>query len=94
MKKTTIILMLALLVPCGAMANVSFNVHTEGISFHIGQQDHRGYYWDGYGWRSPEWWHAHHHRHYVYVHHYPYHHYYHHHYYHHYYHHDGYDRRW
>lgn len=79
MKKSAILFMLALLVPCGAMANVSFNVNTPGISFHIGQQDHRGYYWDGYGWRSPGWWRAHHHRHYEHYRydHHPYHHHYH-----------------
>ncbi|MEM8266714.1 DUF2502 domain-containing protein, partial [Morganella morganii] len=22
-------------------------------------QDRRGYYWDGYDWRPPQWWHAH-----------------------------------
>ncbi|WP_406706230.1 DUF2502 domain-containing protein [Sodalis sp.] len=26
---------------------------------YLGDRDRRGYYWDGYDWRPPQWWHDH-----------------------------------
>ncbi|WAT06424.1 DUF2502 domain-containing protein [Rouxiella badensis] len=32
------------------------SINVPGLSISIGQRDNRGYYWDGYDWRSPYWW--------------------------------------
>ncbi|WP_369790075.1 DUF2502 domain-containing protein [Rouxiella sp. WC2420] len=32
------------------------SISVPGLNVSIGQRDHRGYYWDGYDWRSPYWW--------------------------------------
>ncbi len=59
MRKAIALLALALLMPCGAMAAVSVSINSPGVSVQIGSQDNRGYYWDGYDWREPQWWHSH-----------------------------------
>ncbi len=59
MKKILLLLCLPLLLPVAAQADVSIDVNVPGISLHLGDQDKRGYYWDGYDWRPPQWWHAH-----------------------------------
>ncbi|BAN96629.1 hypothetical protein E05_18630 [Plautia stali symbiont] len=28
-----------------------------GVTLHLGDRDHRGYYWDGGRWRELRWWH-------------------------------------
>lgn len=32
------------------------SINAPGVSINIGSRDRRGYYWDGYEWRSPDWW--------------------------------------
>ncbi|KQN47071.1 hypothetical protein ASE93_13310 [Serratia sp. Leaf50] len=32
------------------------SISVPGLSINIGSRDNRGYYWDGYDWRSPYWW--------------------------------------
>ena len=32
------------------------SISVPGLSINIGSRDDRGYYWDGYDWRSPYWW--------------------------------------
>ncbi len=32
------------------------SISVPGLNVDIGSRDHRGYYWDGYDWRSPYWW--------------------------------------
>jgi len=67
MKKTvTLFTLLSLSLPLLAFpqvshADVELGVDVPGLSLHIGDQDRRGYYWDGDDWRDPDWWH--HHRH-------------------------------
>ncbi len=63
MKKTAILLGILSGMPLLANANVSVNIHTPGVSIHIGDRDKRGYYWDGYDWRQPTWWKQHQGRH-------------------------------
>ncbi|YCI27511.1 DUF2502 domain-containing protein [Erwinia sp. PK3-005] len=50
-------------LPVAASAAVSFDLTPAGVTIHIGDRDHRGYYWDGYDWRAPKWWQEHHGRH-------------------------------
>ncbi len=64
-KKSHLMLCLALTLPAVAQINVAqaavnVDVNTPSGSIHIGDQDTRGHYWDGYEWRSPQWWHQHH----------------------------------
>jgi len=58
-KKSLLLLCCALALPVIAQANVSIDVNVPGVSLHLGDQDQRGYYWDGYDWRPPQWWHEH-----------------------------------
>lgn len=60
MKKTALLFCVLLGMPLLANAGVSININTPGVSISIGDRDNRGYYWDGYDWRAPKWWHAHH----------------------------------
>ncbi len=60
MKKTALLFCVLLGMPLLATAGVSININTPGVSVSIGDRDNRGYYWDGYDWRAPKWWHAHH----------------------------------
>lgn len=48
-----------LALPAIAQAGVSLDINVPGVSLHLGDQDNRGYYWDGYDWRPPQWWHSH-----------------------------------
>lgn len=59
MKKFLLLVCLPLLLPVAAQADVSIDINVPGVSVHLGDQDRRGYYWDGYDWRPPQWWHAH-----------------------------------
>ncbi|VEI19158.1 Protein of uncharacterised function (DUF2502) [Serratia plymuthica] len=59
MKKILLLVCLPLLLPVAAQADVSIDINVPGVSVHLGDQDRRGYYWDGYDWRPPQWWHAH-----------------------------------
>lgn len=59
MKKSLLLLCCALALPVIAQANVSIDVNVPGVTLHLGDQDQRGYYWDGYDWRPPQWWHEH-----------------------------------
>lgn len=61
MKKLLLLVCLPLLLPLPlvAQADVSIDINVPGVSVHLGDQDRRGYYWDGYDWRPPQWWHAH-----------------------------------
>jgi hypothetical protein len=58
-KKSLLLLCCALALPVIAQANVSIDLNVPGVSLHLGDQDQRGYYWDGYDWRPPQWWHDH-----------------------------------
>ncbi|WP_369788445.1 DUF2502 domain-containing protein [Rouxiella sp. WC2420] len=64
MKKTHLMLCVALVLPAIAQVNfvqaASINVNAPGVSVHIGDKDRHGNYWDGYDWRSPQWWREHH----------------------------------
>jgi len=62
MKKAVTLCALLLSLPLVSHAGVELGVDVPGLSLHIGDQDRRGYYWDGDDWRDPHWWH-HHHRH-------------------------------
>lgn len=59
MKKILLLVCLPLLLPIAAQAAVSIDINVPGVSLHLGDQDKRGYYWDGYDWRPPQWWHEH-----------------------------------
>ncbi|MFL4555871.1 DUF2502 domain-containing protein [Yersinia kristensenii] len=59
MKKYLLLLGILSLMPLIAQANVSLDINIPGVSLHLGDQDNRGYYWDGYDWRPPQWWHEH-----------------------------------
>ncbi|NDL63065.1 DUF2502 domain-containing protein [Acerihabitans arboris] len=64
MKQKAALLAMALLVtpsalPLGAIAGVSVNINAPGVSVRIGERNDRGYYWDGYDWRTPAWWRGH-----------------------------------
>lgn len=59
MKKILLLVCIPLLLPLAAQADVSVDINVPGVSLHLGDQDRRGYYWDGYDWRPPQWWHAH-----------------------------------
>lgn len=59
MKNFLLLVCLPLLLPVAAQADVSIDINVPGVSVHLGDQDRRGYYWDGYDWRPPQWWHAH-----------------------------------
>jgi len=63
MKKSLLLLCCVLALPAVVQAAVTVDVNMPGVTLHIGDQDHRGYYWDGYDWRAPQWWHAHQGRH-------------------------------
>ena len=58
-----IILILFSALPVAASAGMSLDITPAGVTVHIGDRDHRGYYWDGYDWRAPKWWREHHGRH-------------------------------
>ncbi|WP_239952304.1 DUF2502 domain-containing protein [Pantoea sp. Z09] len=60
MKKTALLLSVLLGMPLLASANAPHHNNAPGVSVHIGDRDHRGYYWDGFDWRAPTWWKAHH----------------------------------
>lgn len=60
MKKTLLLLGVLSLIPLMVQADVSLDINVPGVSLHLGDQDKRGYYWDGYDWRPPQWWHDHH----------------------------------
>lgn len=59
MKKYLLLLSVLSLMPLVVQADVSLDINIPGISLHLGDQDNRGYYWDGYDWRPPQWWHEH-----------------------------------
>ncbi|GAA3602835.1 MAG: DUF2502 domain-containing protein [Gibbsiella quercinecans] len=59
MKKILLLVCLPLMLPLAASADVSIDINVPGVSVHLGDRDSRGYYWDGYDWRPPQWWHAH-----------------------------------
>ncbi|EEP89266.1 DUF2502 domain-containing protein [Yersinia kristensenii] len=59
MKKYLLLLGILSLMPLIAQADVSLDINIPGVSLHLGDQDNRGYYWDGYDWRPPQWWHEH-----------------------------------
>lgn len=59
MRKVTALLAIALLMPFGAAMAASVSINSPGMSIQIGSQDHRGYFWDGYDWREPQWWQSH-----------------------------------
>ncbi|CQD69770.1 Protein of uncharacterised function (DUF2502) [Yersinia enterocolitica] len=59
MKKTLLLLGVLSLIPLMVQADVSLDINVPGVSLHLGDQDKRGYYWDGYDWRPPQWWHEH-----------------------------------
>jgi hypothetical protein len=59
MKKYLLLLCLLPLMPLGVQAGVSLDINIPGVSLHLGDQDSRGYFWDGYDWRPPQWWHEH-----------------------------------
>jgi len=61
MKKHTAGLILALtamafIAPTAVLAQTR---DVPGASSRIGDQDNHGNYWDGYSWRTPQWWHNH-----------------------------------
>ncbi|OVZ84391.1 hypothetical protein CBW54_14925 [Yersinia kristensenii] len=59
MKKYLLLLSVLSLMPLTVQADVSLDINIPGVSLHLGDQDNRGYYWDGYDWRPPQWWHEH-----------------------------------
>lgn len=68
MKKSHLMLCIALALPAlaqvnVAQANVSVDLNVPGGSIHIGDKNSRGDYWDGYDWRTPQWWRNHQNKH-------------------------------
>ncbi|WP_413732751.1 DUF2502 domain-containing protein [Sodalis sp. RH20] len=64
MKQKAVFLAMALLatpcvIPTGAMAGMLVHTSAQGVSVQIGARNDRGYYWDGYDWRTPTWWRGH-----------------------------------
>ena len=51
MKKILLLVCLPLLLPLVAQADVSIDINVPGVSVHLGDQDRRGYYWDGGRWQ-------------------------------------------
>jgi len=45
------LLLMCLLLPVAAQADVSIDINVPGVSLHLGDRDNRGYYWDGGRWR-------------------------------------------
>lgn len=60
MKKTALLLSVLLGMPLLASAAPAVHHDAPGVHRQVGERDHRGYYWDGYDWRTPSWWQAHH----------------------------------
>ncbi|CAH0132682.1 hypothetical protein SRABI13_00080 [Erwinia aphidicola] len=63
MKKIVLLLCLLAGAPLMAEAAVGIDIRSPAVSIHLGDRDTRGYYWDGYDWRAPRWWHDHQNRH-------------------------------
>lgn len=63
MKKSHLMFCIALALPAIAQVNLAqaatVNVNAPGVSVHIGDRDRHGNYWDGYNWRSQQWWRQH-----------------------------------
>ncbi|MCS3408912.1 DUF2502 domain-containing protein [Serratia sp. AKBS12] len=59
MNKILLLVCLPLLLPLAVQAEIAIDIKVPGASVHLGDRDHRGYYWDGYDWRPPQWWHDH-----------------------------------
>lgn len=59
MKKYLLLLGILSLMPLIAQADVALDINIPGVSLHLADQDNRGYYWDGYDWRPPQWWREH-----------------------------------
>ncbi|MCG8707359.1 DUF2502 domain-containing protein [Brenneria sp. 4F2] len=43
------------MAPTAEASSVSIDL-MPGVTLNIGDRDPRGYYWDGYDWRSERWW--------------------------------------
>ncbi|TJZ65003.1 DUF2502 domain-containing protein [Chitiniphilus eburneus] len=65
MRKSLLIAAIIALPACfqAQAADVNVSISAPGVSIQIGDRDQRGYYWDGYDWREPRWWHDHQGRH-------------------------------
>ncbi|CNC48178.1 hypothetical protein B7R74_04095 [Yersinia pseudotuberculosis] len=59
MKKHLLLFGVLSFMPLIAQSDVSLDINMPGINLHLGDQDKRGYYWDGYDWQSPQWWKEH-----------------------------------
>ncbi|MBV6694023.1 DUF2502 domain-containing protein [Serratia quinivorans] len=58
MKKLLMVIStLAILFSASSYAGIQIGINEPGINLQVGVQDTRGYYWDGYQWRDPMWWH-------------------------------------
>lgn len=56
MKKYLLLFGVLSFMPLIAQPDVSLDINMPGINLHLGDQDKRGYYWDGYDWQPPQWW--------------------------------------
>lgn len=43
------------MTPTAEASSISIDL-MPGVTLNIGDRDRRGYYWDGYDWRSERWW--------------------------------------
>ena len=59
MKKILLLVCFPLLPAAGGAGRCVRRYQRAGRFPASGDQDRRGYYWDGYDWRPPQWWHAH-----------------------------------
>jgi len=59
MKKVILILLGLLSLPLTSHADVIVGINAPRVVIYFGDQDRRGYYWDGHYWRDPVWWSRH-----------------------------------
>ncbi|WP_410499734.1 DUF2502 domain-containing protein [Chitinibacter sp. S2-10] len=63
MKKLLLISLLGSLPMFAQALDISIDgatIKTGSTTIRFGEQDKRGYYWDGKVWRDPDYWHQHH----------------------------------
>ncbi|QTF07245.1 DUF2502 domain-containing protein [Brenneria izadpanahii] len=55
---STLLVGMFAMTPAAEASSVSIDL-MPGVTLNIGDRDRRGYYWDGYDWRSERWWREH-----------------------------------
>ncbi|MBJ7223682.1 MULTISPECIES: DUF2502 domain-containing protein [unclassified Brenneria] len=55
---STLLVGMFAMTPAAQADSISIDI-LPGVTLNIGDRDRRGYYWDGYDWRSERWWREH-----------------------------------